>query len=439
MDDSGVCDPNVDPFCFENDGGTEAAPPCTGLQCQIVNCGSANGTSLSGKVYDPAGRNPLYNVFVYVPNKPLDPIPDNGPACTACQAPASGQPIASAVTDAKGEFLIKNVPVGTNIPLVMQIGKWRRQVVIPQVKQCVDNPLTDKNLTRLPRKFKEGSQYDHIPKIAFTSGCDWAECFLNRIGIDVTEFGAPGSAARVHVYRGDDEDQAFPTSTGDAYALWGNLNELKKYDIVFNSCECYVPDRNRQGPAYANMKAYLDGGGRFFGTHYHYNWFAPPTGPADFQSQAPWLQSTGYNSPPFDIDTSFPRGKAFADWLAALNNPAVSPSYGKIAVTDTRNDVPGFQTSQYKNTTRWITSNNQTLYLSFNTPTNQPPMNQCGRAVFSDVHLSGDDFLTSAQFPNRCAGITGYDGNEIGLEYLFFDLSSCVQDDSQPPVIPPPN
>jgi len=36
------------------------------------------------------------------------------------------------------------------------------------------------------------------------------------------------------------------------------------------------------------MHDYLNGGGRVFATHYYFNWFAPPTGPADFQSVANW-------------------------------------------------------------------------------------------------------------------------------------------------------
>jgi hypothetical protein len=290
-----------------------------------VNCGTSNGTTISGKVFDPAGKNPLYNVFVYVPNRPLDPIPDNGVVCQACQAPASGKPIASAVTNEKGEFVIKNAPVGTNIPLVMQVGKWRRKINVAQVKQCVDNPQTDANQTRLPKKHKEGSPDDHIPRIAYTQGCDKGECFLlKRIGIDPSEFTGPSQTGRVHVYAGNDSFYNFtsgiPGGVGNWSSLYNSATELKKYDIVFSSCECNTYDR---GQGYQNIKTYLESGGRFFGTHYFYNLFASQNqcqwgastckGPTDFNQVASWGPDDFPTSQFLNIDTSHPKGKALND------------------------------------------------------------------------------------------------------------------------------
>jgi hypothetical protein len=98
-------------------------------------------TTLSGTVYDPAGVHPIYNALVYVPNAPLDAVP-TGAICDQYTAEASGQPITNALTDINGNFTISNVPGGSNIPLVIQVGRWRRQVTIPSVTDCVDNPIT---------------------------------------------------------------------------------------------------------------------------------------------------------------------------------------------------------------------------------------------------------------------------------------------------------
>ena len=61
--------------------GSTGGLGCTGIRCNVETCSTAGvTTSVSGIVYDPAGVNPLYNVRVYVPNAPLDPIP-TGATC----------------------------------------------------------------------------------------------------------------------------------------------------------------------------------------------------------------------------------------------------------------------------------------------------------------------------------------------------------------------
>jgi len=432
-------------------GQPEADAGCENLECQISACDGGDGTTISGTVYDPPARSGLYNVFVYVPNKPLEAILD-GPTCDICQARASGKPIASSLTDANGHFRITHAPSGNNIPLVMQLGKWRRKIFLPAVAPCTDNaldPVADKEKTRLPRKEAEfGEKNNHIPKIAFTTGCDMAQCFLlDRIGIDVNEFSGPGGSGRVHVYGGQGYSDSMygPPNMGDAYALWGNASTLAKYDIVMSSCECNAYARDAQGPGYANLKTYLDGGGRVFATHFQYNFFASDAqcalgsgnngtckGPSAFNNVADWSGEAPSSDTDYLIDTSFPKGKAFADWLDNVT-PVNKKNYGHIALIDTRINLK----SPVVPTSRWIYTQNAPYYVSFNTPVGVPPANQCGRAVFSGAHVAGS-YYAQTGFPQFCGTNPWVDhsANEEAMEFLFFDLSSCVQDDTKPPPDP---
>ncbi len=444
------------------DGALQDGPgPCSNLQCKGATC-TTGPTSITGTVYDPAGNLPLYNVYVYIPNTTPQPITAGSPTCTQCEAPASGNPVIGASTDANGKFTIQkgpsdpwDVPVGSNIPLVIQVGKWRKQLVIPQVQGCAANDLdtvfnsgsgTARQL-RLPAKSSEGD----MPLMAFTSGCDPAECFLRHLGIDDSEFVPPTSpTGHVHFYTswdGPTGGQAASSVSGgnqpsDTYNWWSSSTNLLKYDIIFNACECVPNDRG--ATAYGAMHGYLNSGGRLFTTHFYYNWFASPTGPADFNGVAAWNPGGATSGANYYVDTSFPKGQAYGQWLVANGVATGSGANTQIALTDTRNDIDQSGPPAYAGSTRWIYDANSaggnpygSEYISFNTPVGQPVTSQCGRAVFSDVHLSGTS--NDSTFPSECSGqSSSYEINEKALEFLFFDLSSCVQNDTQPPPPPPP-
>ena len=170
------------------DAAKSDAAPCTGIACNIDSCGGDyTKTQVTGKVYDPAGKNPIYNVLVYVPNSTVTALTD-GVSCAPCSA-GSGSPIVSALTDYAGTFTLKGVPTGTNIPIVVQSGKWRRQLTIPTVTKCVSNStasLTGSDglpLIRFPKNRSEGD----IPRIAFVSGsADPFQCVISKMGMDVS-------------------------------------------------------------------------------------------------------------------------------------------------------------------------------------------------------------------------------------------------------------
>jgi hypothetical protein len=406
---------------------------CGDQRCRQIDCASKQlpDTTLRGTVYDPAGVLPLYNVFVYVPNGKPDPIVPGHSACELCQASASGSPLVWSLSDSHGGFRLSHVPAGDDVPLVLQLGKWRRQIVVPHVEACQDNVLEDHDLVRLPAKGSEGD----MPLMALTTGCDATECFLLNVGIDPSEFTGPAGSGHVHVYGGNYPGMTLP-GMGDAYALWSSPEKMAAYDLVLASCECAEYQRDTQGPAYEAMRDYLDSGGRLYATHYQFNWFAQPTGPIDFQHVADWLDDyspLGFTS--FFVDSSFPKGQALAEWLQSNDFTA---TLGQVPLTDTRDSV-----ARVTGATRWIYGAEQAgalayaaKYLSFNTPVGVQSAKQCGRATFSDVHVAGLS-LEPGPFPQECAAMYDPHGvNERALEFLFFDLASCIQDDSQNPSLP---
>jgi hypothetical protein len=468
------------------DGGVDGAGSAsdTGLvlacgtiaECQVP-CGDggsdAGTTSLSGTVYDPAGKVPLYNVIVYIPTTTVQPI-TTGASCEPCGGQVTGNPIASTLTDADGHFVLGSVPVGIPIPLVMQLGKWRRQVTLPALSSnaaCTTTAITDTSLTRLPRNEAEGD----LPQIALTTGgADPLECLLRKVGIDDSEFGTAGDPARVHLYAGAGVPAPFATppevasssfaSTVDngatfalATSLWDSETNLAAYDIVLMACEGQPTSANpdagtgnagtKPPAALQAMYTFESSGGRVFGSHWHDYWFE--FGPAPLPSTGSWTDVT---PPPPDpaygtIDTSFPKGQAFYDWMQ--NNGGLEAD-GTIQIHQPKDNLSATGAGAQQ----WVTLANpnttppgQTAvqYMSFNTPLDVDAGSQCGRVVYSDLHVSsgatndagvplGD--RTGLPFPTGCI-TTDLSPQEKALEFMLFDLSSCIQSDQSIPQPPP--
>jgi hypothetical protein len=426
-------------------GGGE---PCVNLQCQQMECAGGATTTISGVVLDPAGRNPLYNVVVYVPNEPVQALP-SGASCDDCTALYTGHPIATALTDASGRFVLENAPVGSDIPLVVQVGKWRKQLTVPSVAGCQDNPQPD-GMLRLPRNRSEGD----IPSIAIaTGGADTLECLLRRIGVDAEEYvPGPDGDGRVHIFQGnptepgDDRDDDVAPNTSPAAPsasseLWGSVEKLLAYDIVLLSCEGdETTDMNQQA-----LYDYADLGGRVFASHFHYSWFN--SGPYESENLAVWTpDSNDIGDVRGEIVTTlpngepFPKGQALLDWLENVE----ALEGGMLPIEEARHNAdvgPEHMASQ-----PWILAGDDseapgaTQYFSFNTPigghTNPDGVTYCGRVVYSDLHVgaaSGDE--PEQPVPDGCA-----DGElspqEAALEFMLFDLSSCVTPDDVPPQPP---
>jgi hypothetical protein len=409
---------------YHGDGG-----PCVNRQCQQIDCTkqgkAADATTLSGTVYDPAGLNPVYNAIVYVPNEPPKPFSD-GVVCDRCSVFTTGNPVVSALSDATGHFELRNVPVGSSVPLVVQIGKWRRQTTIATVSACTDNPIADRDLTRLPRSQSEGD----LPQMALaTGGCDAFECLLRKIGVADGEFTSDGGPGRVHVYRGLNGMSMYQSSASTA--LWSDVDQMKKYDLIINSCECSEQGAEKTPAMLQNHANYANAGGRVFDTHYNYYWI--DHGPAPLPATAMFApDSAGPDPTVATIDTSFPKGDAFATWMLATG---ASTTKGQIPITQAKYDVVSVNAPA----TRWIYGGSSTgpnvFHYTFNTPVTAPDDKQCGKVLFSDFHAAAGSNMQYVPFPMECND-NPLTAQEAALEFMIFDLSSCVQIDTQPPLPP---
>ncbi len=436
--------------CTQNPEGGK--PGCFGLECNQAECTGGTSTTLTGKVFDPAGKVPLYNVVVYVPNaEPKAITPGLGATCDRCDGNVSGTPIAMATTDASGSFRLDNVPAGVDFPLIMQIGKWRRKVTIPAVTAC-QSAAADPSLTRLPRNRTEGD----IPRIALTTGsADPLECLLRKVGLDDSEFGLGGSEARVHLYKGGSTAPQSATGSfqsggnfGAATALWSNTEELKKYDIVMLSCEGDELPGDKPQPARQALYAYAAAGGRLFTSHFHHYWFSnSPV--AEVKGIASWTNDftcqgsscTFEQEPAKDVtvnatvNTAFPKGAAMKDWLK--NTQSLTGPGDTLPIQEARHNVNSVTASALS----WMTIQNPAAanktaheYVTFNTPVGAPDDQVCGRVVYSDLHVGAGD-TTGVPFPTGCT-TPELTPQQKALEFMLFDLSSCIQKDDQPPVLP---
>ncbi|MFT3765936.1 MAG: hypothetical protein QM820_10525 [Minicystis sp.] len=389
---------------------------CTNLCLKQVTCANPNvTTTVTGTVYAPNGVDPLLNALVYVPNAPVSPFTPNV-ACETCGAKASGSPLVTAVSGVDGKFTLKNVPVGQNIPMVIQLGRWRRQITIPSVVACQNNALPAAQ-TRLPKNKVEGD----IPLMAVATGSlDAFECVFRQIGVDDSEFTSGTGNGRIHLYTGSGSPGAGIAGSQTETQLTSDINKLKKYDMVFFPCQ--GSEYQKDATQLANIISYADAGGRVFSTHYSYVWLEQ-NGP--FAGTAVWNTESGLRSSVQTgyVDMSFPKGQALAQWLV---NVGASTTLGQIELEELRHDVddviPPTQT--------WITIQDSIygklpVHFTFNTPVGTPAAQQCGRVLFDDFHVFPGSFGT---FPDECASIPLKPQHKL-LEFMIFDLGSCVTPD----------
>jgi hypothetical protein len=424
-------------------GGAPGQCGCQGLCRQLVACPGGGQTTVTGTVR--AGRSawtglasdPVPNVLVYVPNSGASGVQPfaTGAACRQCGADVSGSPLVSTYTDFDGTFTLTNVPAGSSIPIVVQLGRWRR-VLSFNIPSCASTPLGDLNL---PRNKGEGD----IPITAVSTGSvDPLECVLLKMGVDQAEFTPDTGSGRIHIYGGgpNGPNGGVPGATAGAgthaeSVLLGAAGTFMNYDQVL--LPCWGSPATKTAAELANLISYADNGGHFFATHYSYSWLVNN---GEFNGVVHWHPD--YNNPgdvfwTQNVSVAVPPsppaafGGAFAKWLnlvGALSNAGTPmPAQPQVSIENPRHDADFVLGS----TLDWIDGtdpnhhNAMVEHFTFNTPV---AGNQCGHAIFSDFHVSGiaggKASTKGMTFPAECT--TTFTAQEKILEYMLFDLASCA-------------
>ncbi len=397
-----------------------------------------------------------------MPNAAVQPFAP-GVSCDNCASTVSGSPLVSTVTAVDGTFTLTNVPVGASIPLVIQLGRWRRQVTIPSVPKCQTTPVAA-TLTNMPQcsttnpSCPAGKARGDIPRMAFSTGVvDALECVMLKIGIDQSEFTIPSGTGRINLYEGLVDNSIPEGAEGGATLpgaptedqLWSTQAALNQYDMVLFPCQ--QNQTTRSATVQQNLIKYANAGGRIFATHFSYVWLNDD---APFSQTAKWdpeqhpspADQTGY------IDTSFPKGLELAQWLVVVNasNQCTvnlqcgiggtctnGQCLGQISLSVIRHDFDNVVApSQSWMTSRTRPSPGAIMHYTFNTPVGAPADQQCGRVLFDDFHVENVGDSYQQIFPAECVIGQKMSPQEKLLEFMIFDLSSCVTPDTPPPCMP---
>lgn len=446
-------------LCANNSAGfkDDGAPSCG--TCAVCD------TRLTGKVFDPSGASPTANanniplsgVTVFQPAGALRVFTDGVQCdnCTSLATPAQ----AETVTDAAGAFTLLNVSPGTNVPIVVQSGRWRRTVQV-NVPACATTAIPNGTL-RMPKNRTEGD----IPKTALVmGGAESLECWLRRVGIDASEMLPRTGAAnpnRVQLYRSSNSSNYAMNTTPGAplvstlYASGGPLNEYATAIVSCDGGDAYTTTlRGSSATERARFRDWANLGGRIFMDHWPGQYLIRG-GAAPFNSSAvsTWQNSgTPAATTQGKILMANPPQATFRQWLG---NVGASTDYGLgwVRVDDARKDSLTIGTSSVE----WIrgqTSNNwgsqpngdYSLSFSFETPVGAAANASCGRVLFNDMHVSlgrvsgiaSYPIPGTKRFPTDCSLGAPLSAEEKALEFQFFQLTACQLGGSIPPPPPPP-
>ena len=404
---------------------TEPPATCRGRQCDVPKCPAGTTTEIVGRVFAGNGTDPVPGAAVFIPVYSLPEIRP-GTGCDLCNdIPLS---VAGATTEFDGSFRLRGTAAGT-VPIVVRLGRFQR-VVTMDVIPCVENnitpdPGTSNKGVRLPRKSKELDTQDEIPRIAVISGdYDQVECVLKRIGVD-----------QIDMYNGRAAGSTSPPSIAQMGALLGDETKLLSYNILIVNCTDNQYQTLLALPAVKkNLEKFVRSGGRLYVTDWAYDvieqipefspylCFEPQTPPG-----APMCM-VGSESPAVaDTRTSYGGASRVLDrdmqnWLKQF--PSVINANNDVNIDYSFIVVNNASSSMTTPTKVWVQGpagkyGTRPLTVTFD-------YQSCGRVHFSTYNTEPDGTVNEAlRWPSNCKA--NFTPQERLLEYLFFNIASCVQ------------
>ena len=373
--------------------------------------------SLTGTVYAPNGADPIAGALVYVPMADPAPLP-TGNQCDACAMVAGAW--VQTHSGPTGVFHFDQVPAG-NIQVVIQMGHFRR--ILPITTQCGQSIMLTADQSRLPRNHTEGD----VPKVAIATGSvDKMEDVIAKIGL-----------SEVDMYQAKN-----PAPTGNTFPMLDTLLtdpiKLATYQIILINCSGgSYESLLTSGPTSQNLVDFVHAGGRLFIDDQSYEFvewpfpegidFEPDASGAALMSTMPQgaLQSAeigtgGTTSMPSPPISGMVLDDTLKMWLMQFPNTIAAD--GTVSIEGwlhgwaVMHAVP--MTSKV-----WVQGN-----VAYTGGSGVRPLSAsfdykgvdgtgCGRVVFNSYHT----------VPLMSSPTAPFIPQERILEYLFFQIATCIQ------------
>jgi len=464
---AGACSDPCNPSCTSYQDSATGLDAGAGFSVQeggVTLAATATcNTIIKGQIYDPGDNLPLPNVYAFLQEGALAALPE-GVAQDSCSTiltggSGGGVPDNRVQSALDGSFTLQipnGYPSGTNFNIVIQTGRWRK--VVPLTANCATQNLGH---VRLPKNKAEGN----IPQMAIVMAeADTLECFIAKVGVDVSEFTRPSDSGRVHVYQGCLENCGPVLSSAAPHngpapdkrtSLLATQAEIDKHAMLVLPCE--GGRRNGNVSQYPNdaevqrVKTFADNGGRIFATHlsdlylYHEGDGGGTIqdlygGTATYKTGADNMfnnSGTGVGSVEATVNTVPPRAQTFYDWLVAVGG---LNGNGRVQFVEGRRRSlaalpPLGQTWLPNYNSTPFTFYNYVHHVTFDTPVGSP--NPEGRVVYLSSHVAPVAYRrqNTGTFPGECNLTNALTPSEKALEYMLFDVSACV---GAPPPAPAP-